>query len=1274
MPVRTGPALKPAVKIGVTHLMPVALGVSSLFSSLSAHAGIQQISTAPLTKAQLEAVYQPVQPAQFATAVPRVNSVEWLLNQLKLADAVGRDDIVESTLERLFAIEENHPAGLYYEANMYLKRQQPEQAQQVYERLKKSAPRSSHTQALGVILALRGKDRLAYQHARLLAKSGRYQEALSAYNTLFPQGMPSPALQLEYLQLEGNLSSRWADVKRGLERLNADYPGVPQYQLALANHIMKENPADPWVLNTYRQLAFTPGLGTTVRNSWMRALDIVPISADVVKQYSLLASYFPSDMDLQRASQGAAKRWEIEQELRKDPTYLAKLRGLKLLDEGKNAQAEKQLRYALSTRPQDPDILGGLGLVYLRAGNQKQALNYFKQALVLNTNPDTQSKWENLVQTSSYWIYLDDGDKFAARGNFSKAEQRYKSAITIDQSGPYAFTSLGALYLQQGKYAAADRYYRMALERDKLNGSALRGRLDVLLEQDDAVGALKLAQRYTPAQQSVVADKMAAIQSDTILRNLRTAMANDDRAGTEKYLAALIEVNPTSPWLRLDIANVLLSLGERSRADARMKRWAAETSDPEMQFAYALYLADTDQPDAAIAVLERVPANNRTESMQRNLIRLQLNRDLTDLQKQYAISPSAVRETLHRLEKQFAGQVQPLSRIANAWVDVGHPQEAERIYRTLQPSGSWDADAHLAYGGLMVSLMHFADFDRWYNTLAPQLTTGKRSVSDKLSASEMRELDALQTRRWLAEANILLARHDAKRAFDGYEKASSEQEPYQTQGQIGMLLAAAELGDKARYPNVVAALDAKRHSLSARQLMAAATVLHRVGYQQKASEFNALLDSRSDADAMDYRDSMAIAMDNQQWNLAEMRAYQALNSDRIEKRKDTAVAKSETPTPRELYDTADDYWLTRNVKTDIDKLRDRTDGHILIGWDYSARDGENKSSQIPIEARIPVTQWEGHLLLRADYISVDSGELGYYDKKTDKDITRFHSKASGMALGVGWEAENWRADIGTTPLGFDHSTWVGGLSVDGDLGDIGWTATVSRRPETSSTLSYAGMTVPSEASDPAGTEWGGVVRTGVKFNASWDDGGPYGFWSSAQFHFMNGEKVTDNTRLGLLGGAYYKLIATDDRRLSVGTNLMYLSYDKNLSEYSLLHGGYYSPQSYFSISLPVNYYGRYDNTWSYLISGSVSNSWTQEDAPYLSSGQSDTGGGFGYSLQAALEKRVSERWYLGASFDLQRSDFYTPNHFMFYAKYTFNDRWQPIEFPPAVPKLYSDFD
>ncbi|MFS1978533.1 cellulose synthase subunit BcsC-related outer membrane protein [Vibrio lentus] len=502
----------------------------------------------------------------------------------------------------------------------------------------------------------------------------------------------------------------------------------------------------------------------------------------------------------------------------------------------------------------------------------------------------------------------------------------------------------------------------------------------------------------------------------------------------------------------------------------------------------------------------------------------------------------------------------------------------------------------------------------------------------------------------------------------------SESEPYKTQAQIGMLRVSALNGDTEVYNQYHPILKQKADFLTASQLMTTASIFNQQGHVDDANQLNALLDSKADAGVLEYRDGMAIAMENEQWLLAEERAYQALNSDRIEKAERQSPAETTTPTLRELYNNSDDYWLTRNVKSDLDTLHDRSDGHILIGWDYSARDGQNQSNQVPIEARLPIEEWDGHFLLRADYVSIDSGELEYYEKSSNSSGEQFQDSSSGLALGVGWQAKNWSADIGTTPVGFYHTTWVGGVSVDGDLGQFGWTAVASRRPETSSTLSYAGMSVPSGTSDIEGTKWGGVVRTGVKFNTSWDIGGPYGFWSSLQYHTLTGENVEDNNRLGALGGAYYKLISTDHERLSIGTNLIYLGYDKNLGEYSLGHGGYYSPQSYLSISLPVNYYGRYDNTWSYLLSGSISNSWTQEDAPYLSlNGTSESGGGFGSSFQAAVEKRVSKRWYLGALLDLQRSEFYTPNHFMLYAKYTFNDRWQPIEFPPATPILYSDF-
>ncbi|MGF1805402.1 BCSC C-terminal domain-containing protein, partial [Aliivibrio sifiae] len=125
------------------------------------------------------------------------------------------------------------------------------------------------------------------------------------------------------------------------------------------------------------------------------------------------------------------------------------------------------------------------------------------------------------------------------------------------------------------------------------------------------------------------------------------------------------------------------------------------------------------------------------------------------------------------------------------------------------------------------------------------------------------------------------------------------------------------------------------------------------------------------------------------------------------------------------------------------------------------------------------------------------------------------------------------------------------------------------------------------------------------------------------------------------------------------------------------NGGYYSPQKYTSVSIPVNYYERLNDGFSYLISGSVSNSWTEEDGPYIDgspNGSSSTGGGFGFSLEAAAEQRISKRWYLGAAVDIQRSDFYEPNHLLFYAKYTFTDRWQPIAMPVDPLTLYGDFD
>ncbi|WP_256660794.1 metal-dependent hydrolase, partial [Pseudomonas sp. JV551A1] len=73
---------------------------------------------------------------------------------------------------------------------------------------------------------------------------------------------------------------------------------------------------------------------------------------------------------------------------------------------------------------------------------------------------------------------------------------------------------------------------------------------------------------------------------------------------------------------------------------------------------------------------------------------------------------------------------------------------------------------------------------------------------------------------------------------------------------------------------------------------------------------------------------------------------------------------------------------------------------------------------------------------------------------------------SGLALG--WQGGRWAFDLGTTQ-GYTIDNWLGGATFNGDLGQVGWSLTASRRPMSNSLLSFAG------ARDPwTGVRWGGV--------------------------------------------------------------------------------------------------------------------------------------------------------------------------------------------------------
>ncbi len=169
---------------------------------------------------------------------------------------------------------------------------------------------------------------------------------------------------------------------------------------------------------------------------------------------------------------------------------------------------------------------------------------------------------------------------------------------------------------------------------------------------------------------------------------------------------------------------------------------------------------------------------------------------------------------------------------------------------------------------------------------------------------------------------------------------------------------------------------------------------------------------------------------------------------------------------------------------------------------------------------------------------------------------------AGLGVGVAYQARNWQADIGSTPLGFGKTDFNAGVSLRQPLGEeFSLNLGLSRRPVRDSLLSFAGA-----RDKRSGVAWGGVSASGGRGGLTWDDGniGVYGYGA---LHRLTGSYVVSNTKAELGGGVYQHFVRDADRSLTGGVSLTAIKYDKNLRYFTFGHGGYFSPQEFVAVAL-----------------------------------------------------------------------------------------------------------
>lgn len=454
--------------------------------------------------------------------------------------------------------------------------------------------------------------------------------------------------------------------------------------------------------------------------------------------------------------------------------------------------------------------------------------------------------------------------------------------------------------------------------------------------------------------------------------------------------------------------------------------------------------------------------------------------------------------------------------------------------------------------------------------------------------------------------------------------------------------------------------------------------------------YNDLIASKNIESPLAYRDFAKYAVTKKQTELAKRFLQKALlSSDSSQKLDSVKSVTSATKIKN------DDGWLIKSIKNDISSLYKQQDTIISVGLDDKQSNGTPGYSDTHTTTSIlhmdtPFSG--GKFFTQIDVVSMDAGSFNQYNARkwyqkfgTCKSLgcSGYESQNSkGVSYASGWKNAIWGWDLGTTPLGFDVVNWNGGLWYTHNLSAAKMNYSIHRRPLSNSVLSFSGRRDPN-----TGITWGGVQATGININASYDKGEGNGIWLQLNTDLLTGDNVADNNRIRLMGGNYYRFINTSDKQLQLGLSSSLWHYQKNLSEYTIGQGGYYSPQSYFSIGTPLIYRQRTER-WSFEFGGNISWSRAKTDDTQRYPLKTimpvnindlnvvDKGGessGFGYSASVKAEYRVTSHWSIGSSVVLKKTDDYTPSHALLYVKYRV-DGWDGnMDMPLKVITPYSEY-
>ncbi|MFC7735748.1 cellulose synthase subunit BcsC-related outer membrane protein [Roseomonas sp. GCM10028921] len=1108
-------------------------------------------------------------------------ALEMLVRQAERWLSQDRVELAAPSVERALAAAPDNPAVLSVAARLEVARGNRDAASAFLARLRAAGASSEQqSQAEG---AVRGAslDRGTIEEARRLAREGRTEAAAQRYRQVFGGQGPTDAYALEYYQTLSGTEAGSAEGQRGLAALAARPGATDRTRLAHAQALTYSAATRAEGIRRLAELADRPEVAREARQSWQAAIGFAgndPAAAPAVEAY---LQRFPDDADLRR-------RLETLKVAPADPNAVARQSAFARLDTGGITDAARGFEALIAANPNDADALGGLGVVRLRQGNNQEARRLLERAVA--ADPSRAPQWQRALDAASYPGDLAEAQAKLRRNDLDGADgaARRASLREVDDRSD-AELLLGELALRRNDPQGAEARFRAALGRRPGFGAAQQG-LNAALRAQGRPPAFALPRPAPSAPASAANAQANAYRAEAA----RTA----DPAAAAALLRNAVAAAPEDPWTRLDLARALRRQGRGADARAVVEELAARDGGADAAFAAALLAEEDNRLADADALLSRIPPQRRSPDMSRLAARIRGQREVAAAAALLPVSPADGRSRLLTL----AARPDPTASTAVAAIralgeanDRAGAAEAARV-ALANRTGTGTA-ARIAIAGALLGA-----------GLEPEATAlaGEAELSGA-TAEQRRDLAAIRSGAAIRAADRLNEAGDQANAFERLRPVLAD-DP--ANGDAGLALSRLYLGarrpeDALRVAEAVLVRDPR--NLEARRAAVEAALA--IGDRARAEGLLAGAQANSSRDSRVALLEARVARASGDEARAR-RALEAAETQRTAELGGSARAAAATPAAVPLAGLANPFARTslaatggpaaiaqpsdpimRQIAAETAALRAET-GTLLTGAIAGRiRSGDAGLDRLrelgaTLQGEISPGSLGGRLTASVQPVTIESGSpradvqalRRYGTNALDTSLagrtaalaSARDTGASGVALALNYVRSDWlKVDVGTTPLGFRNSNIVGGIELAPALSDrLRLRVAGERRAVTDSLLSWAGA-----VDDRTGARWGSVMRTVGRAQVEVPIGAGFAYAGGGYASF-DGEGVANNTRVEAGAGLSMPIVKTASGELTGGVDLVYFGYDRNLRYFTLGHGGYFSPQQYTALNIPVDYRGR----------------------------------------------------------------------------------------------------